>query len=163
MKPALMIIDLQKAWYNEASKESMDNALHLLNHLEPMFKAKGWPVYYIQHQNPAHGIVPGSAGFDWIDGIEPKGAPVFIKSYGNAFNKTDLLNQVLSDGVDTLVIGGYRAENCILSTYRGALDLDLTPILLRGAVAGPVEDRIGFVESISEIVSFSALKRLLQL
>lgn len=163
MKAALLIIDLQKAWYNQQTKESMDQSAAALNHLVPLFKAKGWPVYYIQHQNPAHGILPGSEGFDWIDGIKPDGAPVFVKSYGNAFNKTALYESVKRDGVDTLILGGYRAENCVLSTYRGALDLDLVPIVLRGALAGPLPERIAFVESIGDVVSLSALVRLLEL
>lgn len=163
MKPALLVIDLQKAWYNAQSREGMDGAAALLNHLVPLFVAKGYPVYYIQHQNPGAGVVPGSEGFEWIDAIQPGDAPVFIKSYGNAFNKTGLYEAIQRDGVDTLVLGGYRAENCVLSTYRGAQDLDLVPMLLKGAVAGPMAERVAFVEAMSDVVSLGALKRLLEL
>lgn len=63
MKPALLIIDLQQAWYNAQTQTTMDRAAMLLNQLVPLFKAKGYPVYYIQHQNPKAGIVEGTAGF----------------------------------------------------------------------------------------------------
>lgn len=69
----------------------------------------------------------------------------------------------MADQVDTLVLGGYRAENCILSTYRGALDLDLVPLLLKDAAAGPLPERVAFVESISETVGIEALCHLLGL
>jgi hypothetical protein len=50
----------------------------------------------------------------------------------------------------------------VLSAYRGAQDLDLTPILLRGSLASSTLEHIRFVENISDIISYGALKRVLQ-
>jgi hypothetical protein len=49
----------------------------------------------------------------------------------------------------------------VLSTYRGAWDVDLTPIMLRGALASTHPENIPFVERISDVISFGALKRVL--
>lgn len=163
MKPALLLIDLQKAWYQSTTWESMDRATSLLLGLKNDFDRMKWPVYFIQHENSQQGIVAGTEGFEWISPIQPDPHLCFTKRYGNAFNQTNLYEQVQKDGVDTLIIGGYRAENCILSTYRGALDLDLVPILLRGAIAGPIQERIDFVEAMSECVSPLALRKLLEI
>jgi hypothetical protein len=57
-------------------------------------------------------------------------------------------------GVDTAIITGSCAEYCGLSTYRGAKDLDLTPILLRGSLASANPENIRFVESVSDIISY---------
>jgi hypothetical protein len=50
---------------------------------------------------------------------------------------------------------------CVLSTYRGAQDCDLTPIILRGSLASGVPENIGFVERISDVISYGALKKVL--
>lgn len=164
MKTALVIVDLQKAWYNDTTKTSIDNTCTAINVLKPLFIKKQLPVYYIQHENPNAGIVFGTEGFEFLEAIAPvAGEPVFVKRYGNAFNKTKFYQALLADGVDTIILTGYRAENCILSTYRGALDLDLTPIILKGAIAGPIPDHIQFVEAISETITIGALKKLLVL
>jgi hypothetical protein len=49
----------------------------------------------------------------------------------------------------------------VLSTYRGAQDLDLTPIILRGSLASGSLENIKFVESISDIISYGVLKKVL--
>jgi nicotinamidase-related amidase len=64
--------------------------------------------------------------------------------------------------VDTVIVTGFCAEHCVLSTYRGAQDHDLMPIILRGAIASDKLENIRFVESISEIISFRALKKTLE-
>ncbi len=56
---------------------------------------------------------------------------------------------------------GFAAEYCLLSTYRGAQDLDLNPIVLRGSLASENLEHIQFVEKISDIISYGALKHML--
>jgi nicotinamidase-related amidase len=65
-------------------------------------------------------------------------------------------------GVDTVIITGFCAEYCVLSAYRGAQDRDLTPVLLRGSLASSIAENIRFVESISDIISYGALKKVLE-
>lgn len=57
---------------------------------------------------------------------------------------------------------GYSAEYCVLSTCRGAKDLDLASIILRGGVASGVEQNTGFVERISDVISYGALSKALE-
>jgi nicotinamidase-related amidase len=128
-----------------------------------MFKKHDLPVIYVQHINEKNGVIPGSVAFEMLDQLIPNEEdPIIYKTYGNAFNKTNLKKLVDESGINTWLLAGYRAENCILSTYRGALDLDLTPILLKNAVAGPIKENVAFVESISESITLGALKQVLQ-
>jgi nicotinamidase-related amidase len=83
------------------------------------------------------------------------------KTYGNSFNKTSLEGELRDRGIDTVIITGFSAEYCVLSTYRGAKDLDLTPIILRGSLASDNLENIKFVESIGNIVSYGVLKKVL--
>jgi nicotinamidase-related amidase len=84
------------------------------------------------------------------------------KTYGNSFNKTPLGEKLREAGVDTVILTGYCAEYCVLSTYRGAKDIDLTPIILRGSIAGGEPENIRFVENINELISFGALAKVLE-
>jgi nicotinamidase-related amidase len=64
-------------------------------------------------------------------------------------------------GADTVIITGFCAEYCVLSTYRGAEDCDLTPIIFRGSLASMTPGNIKFVESIGDVISYGALKKSL--
>jgi nicotinamidase-related amidase len=61
---------------------------------------------------------------------------ILRKHFQNAFWKSPL-NQVLhGKHIDTILIAGYMAEHCVLSTYRGAIERGFKPILLADGVAG---------------------------
>jgi len=118
------------------------------------------------HLRPAHGqrdgLLPGADGFDLPDKLKILPSDLHIvKTYGNSFNKTPLEEELRKLGVDTVIITGFCAEYCVLATDRGARDIDLTPIILRGSLASVVAENIRFVESISDVISFEALKKVL--
>jgi nicotinamidase-related amidase len=162
MKLALIVIDMQKICY-VSGKESMDNAAICINEAVSLFRSKGLPVIWVQHENKAKHIVPGSVGFELIDALKPEeGDKKIYKTYLNSFNKTDLLEYLRSQSVDTLIVTGYAAEYCVLSTCRGAVEHDLASFLLRGALASSHKKYIPFVESINEIISLNALKKILE-
>ena len=84
-----------------------------------------------------------------------------VKTYGNSFTKTGLAERLRAFGVDTVIVTGFCAEFCVLSTYIGAQDYDLTPIILKGSIASDNAEHIRFVEEIAETISFGALKAVL--
>ncbi len=163
MKFALMIIDLQKAFYNGESQESMDSACEYINAVLPLFRKKEFPIIWVQHMDKEDGVIPGTEGFEFIDCLKPeKGEHRIYKEYGSSFNKTKCIEILHENDVDTVLITGYCAEYCVLSTYRGAQDHDLTPVLLRNAIASGTEKNIRFVEDISDIISYGMLKKILE-
>ncbi len=163
MNPALLVIDVQKAFFNDpTTAQSLNQAIETINAAIALFREKGLPVISVQHMDEANKLVPGQAGFDLPDTLNILPSDVHIhKTYGNSFNKTPLEDKLRELGVDTVIISGFCAEFCVLSAYRGAEDRDLTPILLREALASAVPENIKFVESISEIISYGALKKVL--
>ncbi len=165
LKPALLIIDLQKQFYqhDEVTIRSLNAAVEYVNAAIDLFREKGLPIVVIQHRNDDTGLVPGSPGFEVPEAIKLLPGDLRItKTYGNAFNRTSLAESLRELGVDTVILAGYCAEYCVLSTHRGARDLDLTPIILRGALASDHPERIRFVEEISETISYGALKAFLR-
>ncbi len=163
MKPALMIIDMQKAYHRGPSAQSMDAACEYINAAAALFRKKGLPVLWMQNKDEEDGALPGLPGFELIDGLKPlETEPRIAKEYGNSFNKTDCKQILESHKVDTVIVTGYCAEYCVLSTCRGAKDLDLASVILRGGVSSGVEQNIGFVERISDVISYGALHKALE-
>jgi nicotinamidase-related amidase len=172
MKPALLVIDIQKeffqpSWAGSSSKsqvftESLNSAIENINAAIDLFRKKNLPIVVIQHKSEEEGLIPGKPSFDVPESVklEPQDMRI-IKTYGNAFTKTGLAEKLRKLGVDTVILTGFCAEYCVLSTYRGSQDLDFTPVILKGSLASDNAEHIRFVEEITETISYGALKTLL--
>jgi nicotinamidase-related amidase len=164
MKPALLVIDLQKEFFNisQTCSESLKSAIEYVNEAVMLFRKKGFPIISIQHKSESEGRVSGNKGFKVHESVKlaPQDLRI-IKTYGNAFTKTALAEKLREIGVDTVILTGFCAEECILSTYVGAEDNDFTPIILRSAIASGNPNRVKFVEEISNLVSIGTLQKLL--
>lgn len=161
MKPALLVIDIQKAFYknDEVGAKLLQDAVNYLNHIIPLFRKKGYPVICIQHMEKDFGFKPGAKGFEIPDDLLIEESDIHIyKEYSNSFNKTELKQKLEELGVDTPFITGYSALHCVLATYRGAQDLDLHPIMIRGAIAASTPEEVKMVETVGDLISFGALK-----
>ena len=164
MKPALLVVDVQKAFFeiSPTAAQSLNDAIEYINSAIALFREKGLPVICVQHVDEEESLVPGEEGFGLPDQLDVLPSDVHIhKTYGNSFNRTSLEKRLGEYDADTVIITGFSAEYCVLSTYRGAKDLDLTPIVLRGSLASSTPKNIGFVESISDIVSYGVLREIL--
>lgn len=164
MKPALLVIDLQKEFFNlnQACSDSLKSAIEYINEAIQLFRKKGFPIIVIQHKNENGGLVPGKPGFEVHESVKLEQQDLrIVKTYGNAFTKTGLAEKLREFGVDTVIITGFCAEECILSTYVGAEDNDFTPIIMRSAIVSDNPSRVKFVEEISNVISIGALKKLL--
>jgi nicotinamidase-related amidase len=163
MKPALLVIDVQNAFFaiSPTMTQSLNDAIEYINAAIALFRDKKLPVICVQHMDAEENLVPGEEGFDLPEALDILPSDLHVhKTYGNSFNQTALEDELRELGADTVIITGFCAEYCVLSTARGAEDLDLTPIILRGSLASGVPENIKFVESISNIVSYGVLKKI---
>jgi nicotinamidase-related amidase len=165
MRLALLVVDVQKEFFKPGSimTQSLNDAIRYINAAIVLFREKGLPVICVQHMNEESKLIPGEEGFELPEELDILPSDLHIhKTYGNSFNKTSLEDELRGLGVDAVIIAGFCAEHCVLSTYRGALDLDLTPIILRGSLASDNLENIRFVESISNIISIGVLQKILE-
>jgi nicotinamidase-related amidase len=164
MKPALLVIDVQNKFFslNQACSDSLKSAIEYINAAIDLFREKNLPIVVIQHKSEEEGLKPGKPGFDVPKSVklEPKDIRI-VKTYGNSFTKTGLAEKLRELEVDTVIVTGFCAEYCVLSTYHGAQDFDFKPIMLKDSLASDNAEHIRFVEEISEIISYGALKTLL--
>lgn len=164
MKPALLVIDVQNEFFNlnQACSDSLKTAIECINAAIGLFRKKNLPIVAIQHKSEEEDLVPGKSGFDVPQSVKLESQDTrIVKTYGNSFTKTGLAEKLRELGVDTVIVTGFCAEYCVLSTYRGAQDCDFTPIILRGSLASDNAEHIRFVEEITETLSLGALKTLL--
>lgn len=164
MKPALLVIDIQKDFFslNQACSDSLKSAVDYINAAIDLFRKKNLPIVVVQHKSEERGLVLGNSNFDLPESVklEPQDMRI-VKTYGNSFTKTGLAEKLRELGVDTVILTGFCAEFCVLSTYIGAQDYDFKPIILKGSVASDSAEHISFVEEITDTVSLGALKTLL--
>jgi len=164
MKPALLVIDIQKDFFSISPEcvRSLNDAIENINPVLKFFRSKELPIICIQHMEPDENLLPGQEKFDLPESLEIIPSDIRIhKTYRNSFNKTPLAEILAEKGVDTVFITGFCAEYCVLSTIRGAMDLDLKPIVIKNCLASEKPDNIRFVEEIDDLVTFGALKAML--
>ncbi|MCW4052082.1 MAG: isochorismatase family protein [Candidatus Bathyarchaeota archaeon] len=163
MKPALLVIDMQNEFFDsKQARGSLESAVEYINAAIDLFRKKRLPIVVIQHRTEEQNLVPGRSGFNVHKSIKLKPQDIRItKTYSNSFTKTGLAEKLRDLDVDTLIVTGFCAEYCVLSTYRGAQDFDFTPIILKSSIASENADHIRFVEEITETISYGALKILL--
>jgi len=163
MKPALLVIDIQKQFYaiDDETTRSLNHAVEYTNEAIKIFRKKNFPVISIQHVDKEEDLVPGNSGFDLPDELKIYPDDLHIhKTYSNAFNKTELQEELKKIDVDAVVLCGFCAEYCVLSTYHGARDVDLFPFILRGSLASSTEKNIQFVEDICDSVTLGVLNKM---
>jgi nicotinamidase-related amidase len=164
MKAALLVIDVQKAFFqnNPVRETDLKNAAAYINAAIDLFRKKNLPVVCVQHMNPEDNLVPGQKGFDVPEILNILPGDLHIhKTYGNSFTKTPLAEKLRASGVDTVVVTGFAAEGCVLATVRGAEDYDFTSMILRSSIIGGKSGNAVLVESLCEIISYNALEKAL--
>jgi nicotinamidase-related amidase len=119
MKPALLVIDVQKRFFKADAQaaQSLHAATPFINAGIALFRAKNLPIFCVQHVDEMNQFIPGSEGFDLPESLQilPSDGHI-LKTYGNAFNKTELLNKLSKLNVDTVMISGYWAEFRVSNT-----------------------------------------------
>lgn len=164
MRPVLLVVDAQIGWLNlsEGLKRSVERHLDKMLKAISIFRKAKAPIIFTYHSYGNGAIVPGTKEFELLPGITVEPADgVLVKTYANAFNKSQLETMIRDRGCDTVLIVGLSALHCVLSTYHGAYDHDIVPYLVRGAVAGPDEESVQLAERLCDTLSLRALCQIL--
>ncbi|AGB01953.1 isochorismatase family cysteine hydrolase [Methanoregula formicica] len=164
MNAALIAIDLQNGWLEMSPglKRSVEEKLSTMCATIKVFRKAGAPVIFTYHNYRKEGITPGNRQFDLFPEVEVRESDLkVVKTYQNAFNKTNLAFLLKERGCDTVVMIGLSATNCVLSTYLAAYDHDLIPYLVRGAIAGQDETSVITAERLCDTLSVRAVSQLI--
>ena len=72
MKPALLVIDVQKAFFefSPATAQSLNDAIEYINAAIAMFREKHLPIICVQHVDAEENLVPGEDGFELPEALD---------------------------------------------------------------------------------------------
>ena len=124
----LLVVDLQTAAFDGVTVPPIHRAERLVQNVRALLdtaRAEHVPIVHIQHCGlPGEPFGEEAPGFPIFKSVGPNpGELVVQKRSANAFEGTDLHQQLQKIGVQTLVVAGLQSEQCVAATCRGALQL----------------------------------------
>jgi len=115
---ALLVIDVQNGVMSEA--HDRDSVIANIVTLVGKARAAGTGVVWVQHSSQE--MPEGSEGWQFVPELVRDAAePLVHKSYGDAFEETDLEAVLAAGGVGRLLVTGAQTDECIRSTLHGAI------------------------------------------
>lgn len=115
---ALLVVDVQRDVVAQAYRR--DAVVARIAELVQRARGRSTPVVWVQHADD--GLHRGSDGWQIVPELQPApDEPVVHKSYGDAFENTDLGDVLDRLRVGRLVVTGAQTDACIRSTLHGAL------------------------------------------
>ena len=141
MRPALLLVDIQKGFDNIAywgGQRNNPNAELRASELLKIWRSYQLPVFHIQHcstntVSPLHETNAGNAFSDLVTPIG--GEPIIQKNVNSAFIGTNLQAMLDDTKITTLVIVGLTTDHCISTTTRMAGNLGYKTFLVADATA----------------------------
>lgn len=123
---ALLVIDAQVDMLEPP--EPVADAPRLLAAVRDLIasaRTAGVPVVYVQHDGGAGSpLEPGAPGWPIHPALAPRaGEPVVHKRTRDAFEGTDLADQLRRLGARNLIVAGFLSDGCVLTTCRRAASL----------------------------------------
>jgi nicotinamidase-related amidase len=114
---ALLVVDVQNDVV--AGAHERDAVVANVGSLVDRARREQVPVIWVQHSDGQ--LAKGSAAWRIVPELTPdESEPLVEKSYGDAFEDTDLESVLSGLGVGRLVVVGAQTDACIRSTLHGA-------------------------------------------
>ena len=115
---ALLVIDMQNEVVAEAHER--DAVIANIAALVRRARAERAPVVWVQHHDDD--LPEGRDGWQYVPELERHPSePLVHKTYGDAFEATDLEDVLAARKVGRLVVTGAETDACIRSTLHGAI------------------------------------------
>ena len=153
---ALVVVDVQKEYARPPLRIRYPSLSDCLKQIERALDAAenaGLPVVCVQHAGPPGGAIfdPGGKGFGLCPSIERRRTPQWkrvVKHRGSIYAGTDLAAWLHEQGVDTVTLVGFMANNCILASAAWGETIGLTTEVLSDAVGAiNLSNRAGKVDA----------------
>lgn len=136
---ALIVINGQNALLNpNLGNRSNNDAEKNIKKLLERWRLKGDPVFHVRHvsDNSTSAFASGSQGAEFIPELAPQNHEVAIdKRKSSAFTDTSLLRELNQQHIQTLVLTGFTANECIDATARQASEFGFSTYVVGDATA----------------------------
>lgn len=140
-KPALILIDIQKAFNNIeywGGQRNNLNAEENASILLKLWRENSLPVFHIQHCsiNPDALHHESNEGNEFKDIVKPIGnEPIIKKNVNSAFIGTNLKERLDNSKITKLVIVGLTTDHCVSTTTRMAGNFGYDTFIVSDATA----------------------------
>jgi nicotinamidase-related amidase len=140
-RPALILIDIQKAFENVeywGGQRNNLNAEKNASELLKLWRENGLPIFHIKHcsSNPTSLLNEANEGNEFNDLVKPiTNEPVIKKNVNSAFIGTNLKEQLDRVAITKLVIVGLTTDHCVSTTTRMAGNFGYDTFLVSDATA----------------------------
>ncbi len=163
IKPALLVIDIQNVYLQMVPEREKEIGLYYINELIALFRKEGYPVVRVYHHSKESGPQPGTELFEFPTSVTIKSEdPKVIKTYPDAFNKTELDKVLKEKGSNTLFLCGLSAVGCVLSSWVGAMNHDYKAFMVKDAIMSHNSDYTNNVEVMFDAVGYDMVKLILE-
>ncbi len=140
-KPALILIDIQKAFDNVEYWGGQRNNLNAENNASEflsIWRANSFPIFHIKHcsSNPTSLLNETNEGNEFKDSVMPiNGEQIIKKNVSSAFIGTNLKEQLDNANISKLVIVGLTTDHCVSTKTRMAGNFRYDTFLVSDATA----------------------------
>jgi len=163
IKPVLLVIDVQNAFWPLMSEEDRASAPEKINQAIALFREFGQPVIRVYHSHPERGPEPGTERFAFVSSIAVKDEdPEVIKGRPSAFVKTDLEQMLRESERNIVFLCGLSATGCVLATYFGAEEREFMAFMVEGALLSGDSSKTEAVEGICSSLSVEKVRDILE-
>ncbi|MDO9084880.1 MAG: isochorismatase family cysteine hydrolase [Anaerolineaceae bacterium] len=156
---ALLILDPQNDFFGKDNPNlsTFQATIPIINAAIATFREQHWPIIFIQHTSKRK--PEGSENWKIHPQFNHHSDDICLnKTHYSAFWKTDLETTLKEKQVDSVIVCGYMAEYCVLSTLRGAAERGFDAVILKDSIAS-LEDRFTqFTLEISPMIRTDQLK-----
>jgi nicotinamidase-related amidase len=166
-KLALVIVDVQKKFIVNARDSTLESArVHTPEMLKviDMFRDAGRPVIWILYDSKTvlEGVTEET--MELLDGFEIKDTDIVVKKYHmNSFNNTALSDIIHAHDCDAALIMGMFAQYCVMATYWGAFDKDVSPYLMQDCLISTDDDYCEHAFAMCKVYSMDELESNLRI
>lgn len=183
-RPAVLIIDLAKAWTDASSPigSNLDAVIAQTGRILDAARPRGIPLFFtttafqpdladcgatvLKKKPNQHILIQGT---EWVELIPEmnfqQGDVLIVKQRASAFFGTPLLSQLVARSIDTLIVTGCSTSGCVRASSQAAHDNNLHTIIPREAVGDrsevahasnlfDIDARMGDVVSVDEVLAY---------
>jgi len=160
-KLALVIVDVQKKFLigsDDQTPISAKKHYPVMSRAIDMFREAGRPVIWILFKGPTHQQGITDDPFDLLDGFEIKEGDHIVEKYHmNSFYNTTLADVIHENDCDSALLMGMYAQHCVMATFWGAFDKDVSPYMLKD---GLISNKEEMCDKVCDVCKFYTIEEL---
>ncbi len=163
MKTALLVLDAQNDFFDDDNPNlpAFNRAVATINSAIALFREHGLPVVFAQDTSARKRA--GTRAWEIYSRVDCRDGDVRIcKANSNAFWRSELEAVLQQNGVRSILVAGFLAEYCVLSTLRGGSERGFETAILKEGIASLDDRRTEFVREISPGITLEELMIRLQ-